>query len=163
GMGLLGHVLSLRAGLPYDELVVKTICAPLAMNDTRINLSEGQRARLARGHTARGQPTANWDLPALTGAGALRSTANDLLRFLAAQVGQTPTLLRPAIERSQELWHQEDVMAIGMSRPWEGKEAIRLALGWHLGPLPGTEQEVLWHNGGTGGYQSFLGFVKESS
>jgi CubicO group peptidase (beta-lactamase class C family) len=162
GMGLLGHVLSLRAGLPYEELVVKTICDPLGMMDTRINLSEGQRGRLARGHTARGQPTANWDVPALAGAGALRSTANDLLRFLAAQLGQAPTPLRPAIERSQEVRHQED-MALGMSRrPREGKATIRVALGWHLGPLLDTEQEVVWHNGATGGYQSFLGFVKQS-
>jgi CubicO group peptidase (beta-lactamase class C family) len=84
----------------------------------------------------------------LAGAGALVSTANDLLLFLAAQVGLTPTVLRPAIERSQQLQHSADVMGI--------------AFGWHQIPASANGYELIWHNGGTGGYQSFLGFNKGS-
>ena len=74
--------LALRAGMSYEELVVSRICAPLGMDDTRITLSPSMKERLARGHDASLAPVANWDFSALAGAGALRSTANDLFKFL---------------------------------------------------------------------------------
>ena len=43
--------------------------------------------RLARGHNANLEPVANWDIPTLAGAGALRSTANDLVKFLEMSLG----------------------------------------------------------------------------
>src|SRR5262249_18223278 len=82
GFGLLGHVFELRAGCSYEELVVSRICAPLGMDDTRITLSGSMQQRLARGHNSALAPVANWDFLAMAGAGALRSTANDLLKFL---------------------------------------------------------------------------------
>ena len=83
GFGLLGHILELRAGRSYEELVVSRICAPLGMEDTRITLTSSMKARLAQGHNAALAPVPNWDFLALAGAGAFRSTANDLLKFLA--------------------------------------------------------------------------------
>jgi CubicO group peptidase (beta-lactamase class C family) len=35
-------------------------------------------------------------------------------------------------------------------------------LGWVALPLPGRKVDVLWHNGGTGGFRSYVGFVRES-
>ena len=55
------------------------------------------KARLAVGHSATLEPTGNWDLPTLAGAGALRSTTNDLLTFLAANIGYVKTPLAPAM------------------------------------------------------------------
>ena len=77
GFGLLGHALALRAGKSYEELVISRICAPLGMDDTRITLSGSMQSRLARGHNSTLNPVANWDIPTLAGAGALRSTTND--------------------------------------------------------------------------------------
>ena len=34
----------------------------------------------------------------------------------------------------------------------------RVGLGWHISK--GAEGDVVWHNGGTGGYRTFAGFVK---
>jgi serine-type D-Ala-D-Ala carboxypeptidase/endopeptidase len=39
GVGLLGHALSLRAGMSYEALVRSRICDPLGMADTRVTLS----------------------------------------------------------------------------------------------------------------------------
>ena len=36
GMGLLGHVIALKAGTDYESLVVERICRPLKMDSTRI-------------------------------------------------------------------------------------------------------------------------------
>src|SRR4051812_44054714 len=59
GFGLLGHVLALRAGRSYEELIVERICAPLGLDSTRISLSASMRARMAQGHNAILQPVAN--------------------------------------------------------------------------------------------------------
>ncbi|HEX7898155.1 MAG TPA: serine hydrolase domain-containing protein [Planctomycetota bacterium] len=141
GAGLLGWILARVDGRSYEELVVDRICGPLGLKDTRIALSDGQKRRLAPGHSG-GQAVWNWDIPVISGAGALRSTADDLLRFLAANLeGRFAASHQPRFRTSEgDTW---------------------VALGWHVSPLPGG-RPMVWHNGGTGGYRSFAGFVKES-
>ena len=87
GMGLLGHGLSLRAGMDYEAVLKARILEPLKMGSTAVSFSPGMKARLAVGHGANPEPVSNWDLAALAGAGALRSSANDMLTFLAANLG----------------------------------------------------------------------------
>lgn len=50
GFGLLGHILSLKAGANYEDLVLSRICVPLGMTSTRARLSPELQARLASGH-----------------------------------------------------------------------------------------------------------------
>jgi CubicO group peptidase (beta-lactamase class C family) len=143
GVGLLGYALAQRAGATYEELVIERLARPLGLEDTRITLSAEQRSRLARGH-AGGRPVANWDIDALAGAGALRSTASDMLRFLAANLGLVETPLAAALMASR----QDPVET--------GQEQLAVALGWHV--RTGFDRQIVWHNGGTGGYRSFCGF-----
>jgi CubicO group peptidase (beta-lactamase class C family) len=144
GVGLLGHVLALRAGMDYETLVVRRICQPLGMNNTRIKLTPQMQAHLAVGHDQGGAAVENWDLPTLAGAGALRSTANDMLKFLAANMGLRKTELLPAMQQTQVV------------RRSTGTPDLSIGLGWHIFSKYGTE--IVWHNGGTGGYHSFIGF-----
>ena len=44
----------------------------------------------------------NWDFDALAGAGAIRSTANDMLRYLKANMGIDPSPLAAAMKLAQE-------------------------------------------------------------
>jgi D-alanyl-D-alanine-carboxypeptidase/D-alanyl-D-alanine-endopeptidase len=142
GMGLLGHALARRAGTSYESLVVRRICLPLGMQETRIQLSEELRSRLAQGYDNHGDPAANWDMPALAGAGALRSTADDLLKFLRANMGLGPCPLAAAIDATHRPRHQID------------KSGAEIAIGWHIR----AGEEILWHSGETGGYHSFIAF-----
>ena len=144
GGGLLGHVLALRAGMGYEALVRSRICDPLGMKDTRITLTPEMKARLAVGHNQALEPVENWDLPTLAGAGALRSTANDILTFLAANLGYVKSPLAPAMSAM-----------LKVRRP-TGQPNLEIALGWHVFTTNG--KEIVWHNGGTGGYRSFMGF-----
>jgi D-alanyl-D-alanine-carboxypeptidase/D-alanyl-D-alanine-endopeptidase len=144
GGGLLGHVLALRAGTSYETLVESRICTPLGMSSTRITLTPEMKARLAAGHDASMDTVENWDLPTLAGAGALRSTANDMLTFIAANLGYTKTPLAPAMA------------AMLKERRPTGQLGLEMALGWHIFTTGG--KEIIWHNGGTGGYRSFMGF-----
>jgi hypothetical protein len=147
GVGLLGHVLSLAAGEDYEALVRTRIAEPLGMDSTGITLSSPMRARLAIGHDARREPVGNWDLPTLAGAGALRSTANDMLSFLALHLGYAASELTPAA-------------ATMLNERRSAGAAGEVALGWHI--MPGEDTEYVWHNGGTGGYRSFVGFEPKS-
>jgi D-alanyl-D-alanine-carboxypeptidase/D-alanyl-D-alanine-endopeptidase len=148
GAGLLGEALAEAAGQPYERLVRERICQPLAMPDTLVDPSEEQAARLAVGHTRRGRPVPRFELPALAGAGALRSTATDMLRFLEANLDPSVTPLAAPLERIQQPRHR---MARGM----------QVGLGWLLVRSPGKLGPLLWHNGGTNGFRSFVGVARD--
>ena len=70
GGALLGHALAQRAGVDYGTLVEKRIAEPLGMSSTRIQLTPEMKSRLAVGHAYGLEPTPNWDLGSLVGAGA---------------------------------------------------------------------------------------------
>jgi CubicO group peptidase (beta-lactamase class C family) len=144
GVGLLGHALSRKAGMSYEELVRARVLEPLGMKDTTVTLSADQRKRLATGHDAGLTAVKNWDLDAIAGAGALRSTVNDVLKFLAANLELVDTPLKPAMRRMRA------------SRHSTGAPGMDILLGWHTLSREGSE--MVWHNGGTGGYRSFAGF-----
>jgi len=149
GGGLLGHVLALKAETEYEAAVIDRICRPLEMSDTRITLTPSMKSRLAPGHDESGKPAENWDIPTLAGAGGLRSTAHDLVKFVSANMGLTKTALQPAMALAQTPRHEAD------------SSAMQIGLGWHI--LKKTTGDVVWHNGGTGGYHSFVGFDKKNS
>ncbi len=146
GAGLLGHILALKAGMDYETLVTKRIGAPLKMSSPAIKLSPAMQARLAQGHNEVGRPASNWDIPTLAGAGALRSTANDMLLFLGANLGFTKSALTPIMQKTHATQNST------------GTTNLEIALGWHILKKEGSE--IVWHNGGTGGYRSFIGFDK---
>jgi D-alanyl-D-alanine-carboxypeptidase/D-alanyl-D-alanine-endopeptidase len=142
GMGLLGHVLALEAGQTYEDLVVERIAKPLGMNDTDITLSASQRARLAAPYDAMRKPNKNWDIPTLAGAGAIRSTVNDMLKFLQANLAEDDTALTKAMKFARVKRH--DIPG-----------GLAIGLGWHLA----RDGITWWHNGMTGGYSSWMSVV----
>lgn len=144
-MGLLGHVLTLEAGMEYEAMVKREILDPLGMGSTGIVLTPAMQERLALPHVGWSR-VINWDIPALAGAGALRSSAVDMVRFLRANMGLMPTELYPALGATHEpRGNFAPLMAIG--------------LGWVSRLL--KTHTIVWHNGGTGGYRAFAGFSPE--
>ena len=145
GFGLLGHALALRAGSSYEDLLVSRVCEPLGLRDTCISLSNSMRERLAKGHASNLKPASNWDIPTLAGAGALRSTANDLVKFVKATcLSGANAPLRSAID-----------MLLQTRRP-TNLPNTEVGLGCFI--RTGNKDEIIWKDGGTGGYASFVGF-----
>ncbi len=144
GMGLLGHVLSLNSKMPYEELVKQHILEPLNMEDTVITLSSEQQQRLTSGHNDGGEIAPNWDLPTFAAAGALKSTPKDMMRFLAANMGMIDTPLSDAIEMSHTF--QFEINGTNLS----------MGLAWLI--TKNLYTDIIWHNGGTGGYTAYIGF-----
>ncbi len=145
GFGLLGSLLALAAGSEYADLIEQRVTTVLGMDDTAVELTGDLRVRLTQGHSGTAA-VANWDIPTLAGAGALRSTAADMLTFLAANLGSLDTPLRPALIDTHA------------PRKPTNSPAMQVGLGWHI--RRGENGETVWHNGGTGGYRSFIGFVR---
>ena len=148
GAGLLGQALERAAGQPYERLVTERICLPLGMPDTVVVPSAEQAAWVAVGHSRRGRPVPPFEVPALAGAGALRSTAGDMLRFLKANLDPASTALAAPLERIQQP-HQR--MGRGM----------QVGLGWLIVRSPEPAGPLLWHNGGTNGFRSFAAVARD--
>jgi CubicO group peptidase (beta-lactamase class C family) len=142
GAGLLGHLLAYRAGTDYESLIRSRITEPLSMPDTGITLSSSMKERMATGHNPALAPVANWDFPTLAGAGALRSSANDMLTFLEAFLGFKESALAPAMKAMFEV-----------RRPM-GQAKIGLA--WMISFA--HDREIAGHGGGTGGFSSWVGY-----
>jgi CubicO group peptidase (beta-lactamase class C family) len=143
GLGLLGHALGRRLGLTWEAAVTKRILAPLGMSSTRATLPPDLSQRMAQGHDDRGHPTPVWDIPALPAMGALRSSAHDMLTFLAANMDPSSQPLGRAMASAQ-------VPRVEMD------EETRVGLGWQTGHS--TNRTVIWHGGGTGGFRSLIAF-----
>jgi CubicO group peptidase (beta-lactamase class C family) len=138
--GTLGVILEKIYKKSYQDLFVEAICNPLGMNDTREFIRKTDSVRFAKGYNEEGKYNSPWDFEALAPAGSIRSTASDLLKYANANLGTGPASLEKAIEFTHVITFSD------------GNNIT--ALGWHY-IKPGKD-EVLFHNGGTGGYRSYL-------
>jgi serine-type D-Ala-D-Ala carboxypeptidase/endopeptidase len=150
GVGLLGQALSNRAGIPYPALLAQQVTEPLGMHDTVVKLSEAQQARFIQGHAADHRLAHAWDLDALAGAGAIRSTANDMLTYLEAQLHPDKVVPRHSakgrtLPAALKVTHELRADAL---------PGMQIGFGWLYITATGT----YWHNGGTGGYSSYAFF-----
>jgi D-alanyl-D-alanine-carboxypeptidase/D-alanyl-D-alanine-endopeptidase len=160
GTGLLGRILTLKSNMSsYDELLTERILNVLGMNSTSIYLSDEQKSRLAIGHlSGRELPLFNISNPLVPGGG-LYSSADDLLKFISANIGLIKTKLDSAMQTSHLIRHSTGFLIpnnIAVSGK-NGDIELYIGLGWLVTTNLGTE--IIWHNGGTiGGYNAFMGF-----
>jgi CubicO group peptidase (beta-lactamase class C family) len=148
GFGLLGQALSVRAGTAYAALLTAEVLDPLGMHDTAIALTPAQQERFLPGHTSDHQPAHAWDLDAFAGAGAIRSTASDMLIYLEAN-------LHPEKVKAAALSPAAKTIAAALVQSHElHADAFggqKIALAWLFDPQSGN----YWHNGATGGYSAY--------
>ncbi|HEO70464.1 MAG TPA: class A beta-lactamase-related serine hydrolase [Candidatus Hydrogenedentes bacterium] len=154
GAGLLGHILALKTGRSYEELVLERVCRPLGMKDTCIGPNADQRKRIAPGYiqilappyAAPPYPT-SYEPPLLAGAGWLRSTPNDMLTYLAANIGLIETDWAQVIESTHRL-------------RCKTSKTGGVGVFWQLNRREDLGGTVVSHTGSTGGYMSYAGFVE---
>jgi hypothetical protein len=106
------------------------------------------RQHLAQGHNSVLYPVKNWDLGILAPAGGIRSTANDMLTYLAANLGILPSDLLTAMQLARQ-----------PRRPADMGAGEQVGLNWFIRPTP--KGEIIFHGGATGGYTAFVGFNPE--
>jgi len=142
-VGLLGHVLALAAGGSYEDVVRERVLEPLGMEMTGITLEGDMRDWMTEGHDQQGNVVPLWDFPTLAGAGALRSDMEDMLTFLAANTGPPETRLERSMRASHEVRKNMT-------------PEMNIGLNWMVRSV--GEETIVWHNGGTAGFRTFIGF-----
>lgn len=145
GVALLGSCLLRKARTPYPKLVREKVLLPLGMMHTGVDAKTLHPASVARGYDGELEPAGDWHFRSpYVAVGGLRSTADDLLLFLEAAIGLRPSPLKAALDAQ-----------LSVKRPKESP-AREVAITWHIQHSPGGD--VIWHDGGTGGFRSFLGY-----
>jgi CubicO group peptidase (beta-lactamase class C family) len=143
GMMLLGHAIERRAGTNYESLLIDRICRPLHMDSTLATLTPDLKARLAGGHGIVANRIPAMEFQSLVGSCGLHSSANDLLKYVAANLGLVESSLTPAMRRTH------------VPRIFGGWSDTALA--WETSRhLPGVD--LVMHNGMTYGHTATVAF-----
>lgn len=148
GAAVLGEALANAWGATYEEALQTHVLTPLGMKETSLAMmGRTAPAGLAPGHAGAAQ-TGNWHFKVFAPAGALLSSPRDLSLFLQAALGYADSPLNASLTESTK--PQMPVESMGGD----------VGLGWLL--AKDGDQSAAWHNRGTGGYRSFLGFSRTS-
>ena len=138
GAALLGVICSNALNMSYEKALQQYILVPLQMQQTTTNLTEVQKQFLVKGLDVEGNETSNWDFDCMAGAGAIKSTVASMVLYAKANLDTTNMLYNSCHKESFKVNAQ---MSLGM--------------GWHI-IHDKSGEEILFHNGGTGGYTSCL-------
>lgn len=144
GAGMLGTILEKQYQMDFGHMVIKQICKPLGMLHTFVEIPKPLITYFAQGYNENGIATSPWDLSSLKGSGAIRSTLNDMIRYVQAQMNG-----KSLLEKSVKLTHVPTFSGPGQV----------MGLGWRINTT--GQQRYYHHSGGTGGFRSFVGFNKE--
>jgi len=140
---VLSYAVARRAGTDLETLLKQRLFAPLGMRHAYLDAAPAG-IRAAEGHTPNGRPAPAWHFATdLAGVGGVRATLDDMVAYVQGQLAATPTPVTPALRLSQQ----------------PVSEAPAMAMNWMLLPVAG--RTVHLHEGGTGGFSSFVAFDKE--
>jgi len=149
GMGVLGHILELKTGKSYETIVKDEIIKRLEMKNTTITLSAEHRELLAQGYNEQGNPNPVWEDAVLTGAGSFLSNAEDMTKFIRANFDASRSEISDSLIKTHEK-----------------QSGAKTGLGWHyysrFFAVVTDEEDVIWHNGGAGGYANFMAVNKKT-
>jgi CubicO group peptidase (beta-lactamase class C family) len=142
-VALLGVILENIYHRRLEDLVTTYITTPAKMNDTKFTLSVHEKEKMATGYNEDGNEVWGWDMRAFNACGGLKSDMADMMKYLAANM----TKAAPDIKLSHEQTYKDAHIAIGRN--------------WMLSPAK-DGHTLIWHNGGTAGYRSFCGYIKDA-
>ena len=140
GMGLLGFIAARTVGLEYPAALAEYVLGPLQMSNTTATYDHEalNPDNLASGYSD-GAEMPRWTFDALAGAGSMLSTSSDLLTFIRHATLDDPQGVAKSLQATLNF----------------GTDAGN-GLAWQVMPNS-SGNKTYWHNGGTGGYASFMG------
>lgn len=137
GAGLLGHTLGLSQKQSFVKLLQNKVFDKYGMNNSFTNLDDCKNS-IVKGLDKNGNEVSNWEFDVLFGGGGILSTTEDLAKFAKAQFNT----------KNKEL-------QLSRNPTFEIDENMKIGLGWHILKSE-NEFNLIWHNGGTGGYSSSM-------
>lgn len=145
GTGLLGELISMITKKTYSQNIEEIITTPLRMQNT-VQKANPKTQKVVKVYNEKGEEVPLWDWQALAGAGSLKSTVHDLLRFAQYQFKLPESTL-------------ENAMALTRQFTYYLPPNTDIGLAWHMNMIDEVIQ--IWHNGGTYGSSSFIGLVPD--
>lgn len=144
GFELLGHALAAGAGTTYADLVHDRVTEPLDLPGIYTAATPlGLRPTALVGRSRTGKAREPWTGEAIAPAGGLRAPITDMARLTAALLdGNAP-----------------GVGALEPVTTFSGRN-VRIGAAWIT--LEHQGSEITWHNGGTGGFRSWLGLDRRA-
>ena len=141
GVALLGHALAAAASAEYQDLLEERVLEervlePLGLSET---YAPGTLpADATTGFAASGRRSDPWTLAAYGPAGSIRSTLDDMTAYVVAQ-------------------RDETAPGVSATEPRVEAAGDEIGYAWFT-----TDEGVVWHNGMTGGFASFVAFDRAS-
>ncbi|MGE7940543.1 serine hydrolase domain-containing protein [Lysinibacillus xylanilyticus] len=137
GMGLLGYILANTLHTDFETAIKQRLTDPLELQSTFISIPPDKKESILQGYGIRGHKKPPLHMNNFMAAGAIRSTVDDLLKFMKAHLSDE--------NLGYTLTHQATETI---------SKDLSIGLGWLL------EDGIIWHNGSTKGFSSYLGFDK---
>ncbi len=134
----------------FEQVLKEKLLSPLGMNDTKIILAETDKNRLAQGYNLMDQPTSVWETEVFRGAIALKSTVNDLLKFLNYQLKEGKEPLRKVMQSMHQNKTKTPI------------KKVKAGLAWHHIQPKKRYFSFIAHSGATDGHQVYICFLKET-
>jgi CubicO group peptidase (beta-lactamase class C family) len=137
GAGILGFQLAFISNSSYESLLQEKIFQKYKMGNST-SKRKNIKSKLVKGLKPNGEITSNWDFDVLAGGGAIFSTVEDLSKFALAQFDK-----------------KNNELTLTQKPTFKVNENMKIGLGWHILKRKNSG-EIIWHNGGSGGYTSSI-------
>lgn len=154
GIALLGIALSNKLQKSFENLLAENLLDTLKMFDTRITLTEDQQKHLLPGYNKKSERVSHWTYDAFAPVGGLHSNITDMMIFLAANISLKKNYYSNLLD-----YTHKSRLKIGGSN----KDNLEIGLGWKISSIGTDTNQILWNSGQTGGFASYIGFVKSKN
>jgi len=141
GFGLLSTIEENVTATSFESLLNKYIFQALRMDNSYIDARKN-KTDTATGYFY-GKPAPYWNFDCLAGAGAIKSTAGDILKYLEAHIAYKNENFSAAVQKITQ-----PVKPVASN--------MQICFGWHS--FEDLKHRVFWHNGGTYGFSTFAAF-----
>jgi beta-lactamase class C len=155
GMGLLGKLLAENKKFTFEELLIKEFTDKYNLTNTTVSLSKNQKRNFATPHNILGFRTVRtkFHRHGIVGAGGIRSTGNDMLKYLKLQL--------EGISSSDSVIFKKQQKSYFISEDPKQK-GLEMGLGWiKYNPPNDDNHTIYWHNGQVTGSSAFIGFIPD--
>ena len=145
GYGLLAETLAKAYDQSFEQLLQEKLFEPLAMANSYLALAPIDNPQLIAGSRIDGSQVPHWHFDALAGAGAVIATVDDMVAYLK-------TLMQP-----HDKWQPVVETLLAERQPLG--QSSQQSLAWIKEQRGDTM--LVWHNGQTAGFSSFIGFTED--
>lgn len=145
GYGVLGELLTIISNKPYLQLLKDSVFTPLEMTNTS-DVLDVKNKNIAIPYNEKGEKVSFWNFKALSAAGSLKSSLNDMLRYIIAQLTYPETNIQKAMNLTKQF-------------TFFVPPNSDIGLAWHMTMM--EDVTYYYHTGSTAGSYSFIGFVPD--